>query len=140
MPRIALISDIHGNIDALEAVLEDIHSQRIDEIFCLGDIVGYGAAPAECLRLIRQHCSETILGNHDTYLIRGPENCTLSKRLADPLRLAERDLSRAEMQWLESRPLITRAYGFTLVHGSLHKPEAFHYILDESSARLHFAE
>jgi predicted phosphodiesterase len=58
MPRIALISDIHGNIDALEAVLADIDRQEIDEIFCLGDIVGYGAAPAACLSLVRERSAE----------------------------------------------------------------------------------
>ena len=54
MPRIALISDIHSNIDALEAVLDDIKEQEVDEIVCLGDIVGNGAAPEECLRLVRK--------------------------------------------------------------------------------------
>jgi predicted phosphodiesterase len=50
MPKLAIISDIHGNIDALTAVLEDIDSQKPDEIICLGDTVGYGAAPQNALR------------------------------------------------------------------------------------------
>jgi predicted phosphodiesterase len=58
MKPIALISDIHANIDALEAVLDDIDRQEIGEILCLGDVVGYGAAPAECVKLIRTRCPD----------------------------------------------------------------------------------
>jgi len=140
MPRIALISDIHGNIDALEAVLVDIRSQRIEEILCLGDIVGYGAAPAECLRLIRQHCSETILGNHDEYLVNGLENHVLSKRIGIPLVLAQQTITKEEIQWLRNRPYTVARHGFTIVHGSLHRPEQFCYLLERPDAVLHFEE
>lgn len=61
----ALISDIHGNLEALRAVLADIRSQGVTEIFCLGDIVGYGPNPCECLDEVIQRCKVTILGNHD---------------------------------------------------------------------------
>jgi predicted phosphodiesterase len=63
--RIAFISDIHANLEALEAVFEDIDTQAIDEIICLGDIVGYGANPNECVELVRKRCSTILLGNHD---------------------------------------------------------------------------
>lgn len=69
MPKTALISDIHANIDALESVLSDIDQQGITEILCLGDIVGYGAAPAECLRLVRERCKTSVIGNHDAYTL-----------------------------------------------------------------------
>ncbi len=61
----ALISDIHGNLEALKEVLADIRSQNIDEIYCLGDIVGYGPNPAECIDLVEKRCKVTLLGNHD---------------------------------------------------------------------------
>ena len=63
--RFAFISDIHANLEALEAVLNDIKGQNIDEVICLGDIVGYGANPNECIELIKNRCPETLLGNHD---------------------------------------------------------------------------
>ena len=63
--RRALISDIHGNLEALEVVLEDIQQQDVDEIYCLGDIIGYGPNPRECIDLVMQHCKVTLLGNHD---------------------------------------------------------------------------
>lgn len=63
--RYALISDIHSNLEALTAVLDHIQTQNADEIICLGDIVGYGPNPNECVNLIRLHCSVAVLGNHD---------------------------------------------------------------------------
>src|SRR5271167_5270085 len=63
--RRALISDIHGNLEALEVVLSDIKSQGMTEILCLGDIIGYGPNPRECIDLVMDNCQVTILGNHD---------------------------------------------------------------------------
>jgi len=58
-------SHIHGNLEALHAVLDDIDRQQVDAIFCLGDVVGYGPNPCECLALVRDRCSLVLLGNHD---------------------------------------------------------------------------
>lgn len=69
----AIISDIHGNLEALEAVLDDISRQGVDAIYCLGDIVGYGPNPCECVKLVRQKCSVVILGNHDQGALFDPD-------------------------------------------------------------------
>ncbi len=67
--RLAFISDIHGNLKALEKALKII---KADEIYCLGDVVGYGANPAECCNAVKKYCSAgTILGNHDAAIIQG---------------------------------------------------------------------
>jgi predicted phosphodiesterase len=63
--KVAVISDIHGNLHALEAVFADISRYTVDEIWCLGDIVGYGAFPSECVELVRERCSVVLSGNHD---------------------------------------------------------------------------
>lgn len=63
--RIAILSDIHGNRHAFEAVLDDAHREAVDEAWCLGDLVGYGAAPNACVRLAREHCAVCLAGNHD---------------------------------------------------------------------------
>lgn len=63
--RLATISDIHGNIHALKAVLDDIDQQAVDQVYCLGDLVGYGAYPNEVIQLIRQHQIPTVMGNYD---------------------------------------------------------------------------
>ena len=69
----ALISDIHGNLEALEAVLQDINQVSVDEIYCLGDIIGYGPNPCECLDLVMKRCKATILGNHDQAALFDPD-------------------------------------------------------------------
>ena len=66
--RYGIISDVHGNLEALNACLEALHSANVHRLVCLGDIVGYGAQPDECCDIIRNVCDTTILGNHDAML------------------------------------------------------------------------
>jgi diadenosine tetraphosphatase ApaH/serine/threonine PP2A family protein phosphatase len=63
--RIALLSDVHGNLPAFEAVLADVETQSADEVWCLGDLVGYGAQPDGCVELARARCDMSLAGNHD---------------------------------------------------------------------------
>src|SRR5690348_10792901 len=63
--RIAVISDIHANLHALETVLADVDGESVDEIWCLGDVVGYGPRPNECCELIRERTTISLCGNHD---------------------------------------------------------------------------
>jgi predicted phosphodiesterase len=63
--RIAIISDIHSNLQALTKALSIIKNLNVDEIYCLGDIVGYGANPNECVDLVREYATYTVMGNHD---------------------------------------------------------------------------
>ena len=69
VPRIAIISDIHGNRVALEQVLRDCEVRNVDAIFCLGDVVGYGPEPSECVSLVRANCKLCIRGNHEDALL-----------------------------------------------------------------------
>lgn len=68
MSKIAIISDIHGNLTALEAVLKDIEKRGVDQIFCLGDLVGKGPRGSECIKLVREHCDKVIYGNWDVFI------------------------------------------------------------------------
>jgi predicted phosphodiesterase len=63
--RIALLSDVHGNLPAFEAVLGDVEEQSVEAVWCLGDLVGYGAEPDECVQLARDRCELSLAGNHD---------------------------------------------------------------------------
>jgi diadenosine tetraphosphatase ApaH/serine/threonine PP2A family protein phosphatase len=69
----AIVSDIHGNIEALQAVFEDIDREAVETIVCLGDVVGYGPNPCECVRLVRERCGLVILGNHDQGALFDPD-------------------------------------------------------------------
>ena len=72
--RTAILSDIHGNLEALTTVLEDIDQRSIDQIISLGDILGYGPNPAECVDLVAQRCEWSLLGNHDYGALYEPTN------------------------------------------------------------------
>src|SRR5574344_2607157 len=71
--RIALISDIHGNLEALESILEDIKKQEIDEIICLGDTIDIGPNSKECVDLLIDNNIKSVLGNHEIYLLKGTD-------------------------------------------------------------------
>lgn len=78
----AVISDIHSNVEALTAVLADIRSRGIDEIICLGDMVGYGPEPGQCLDMIMENCSEILMGNHDWAVLYEPSRFNVSAEVA----------------------------------------------------------
>lgn len=78
----AIISDIHGNLEALQAVLAEIEHRGIKEIYCLGDVVGYGASPRECLDLVIERCKLCVCGNHDHAVFYEPSNFNVSAERA----------------------------------------------------------
>lgn len=79
---LAVISDIHSNVEALTAVLNDIAGRRITRIVCLGDVVGYGPQPKECLDLIRKHCTMSLMGNHDYAVLYEPNKFNMGAESA----------------------------------------------------------
>ncbi|WP_047985679.1 metallophosphoesterase family protein [Ornithinibacillus californiensis] len=94
--KIAIISDIHGNVTALEAVLEDIYSRGIERIFCLGDLVGKGPRGSECIALVRKHCEKVVRGNWDVNI--------LGETKYEELQWVQKRLSEEDMQYLASLP------------------------------------
>jgi predicted phosphodiesterase len=82
MEPIAVISDIHSNLEALSEVLKDIDSRGIKRIYCLGDVVGYGPEPGRCLDLVMQRCQCTLMGNHDFAVMYEPDNFNVGAETA----------------------------------------------------------
>ena len=124
----AIISDIHGNLEALETVLADIQQQGIDEIFCLGDIIGYGPNPRECVDRVMQ-CKIGILGNHDHGALFDPEGFNSTAEAAvfwtrDQLETPSDDLEQGVKRWkfLSDLPRTFRENGLLFVHGSARNP------------------
>ena len=70
---VAIITDIHGNLEALEAILKDIKTQEIDEVICLGDTIGIGPNSKECIDLLMENNVKSVLGNHEIYLLKGTD-------------------------------------------------------------------
>ncbi|HEY5311333.1 MAG TPA: metallophosphoesterase family protein [Pirellulales bacterium] len=124
----AIISDIHSNLEALEAVLADIQSQNITEIYCLGDVIGYGPNPRECIDRIMQ-CKLCILGNHDQGALFDPEGFNAGAERAifwtrEQLEAPVGEPADRVRRWtfLGELPRNRRENGFLFVHGSARNP------------------
>ncbi len=144
--RIALISDIHGNLEALQTVLADIDRQidtkAGDRIWCLGDIIGYGPNPVECVELVAQRCDWSLLGNHDYAALYEPTNFN---RAAEQAAYWTREQFEAETQRNQQRGsrlweflgklrVRVKEGPFLAVHGSPRKP-INEYIFPEDGPR-----
>ncbi len=124
----AILSDIHSNLEALQAVLADIAEQGIDEIYCLGDMVGYGPDPRGCIDLLMQ-CQVSLLGNHDQAVLFDPPNFNpVAERATywtrDQLDVPVPNRKAAETRWeyLGERPLKHQEGDVLYVHGSPRNP------------------
>jgi predicted phosphodiesterase len=123
----AIISDIHGNLEALQAVLADIQQQNVTDIYCLGDILGYGPNPRECLDLVMERCAVTILGNHDQAALFDPEgfNAGAERAIFWTRHVLETGDSKGnERRWefLGELPRVRREDHVLFVHGSARNP------------------
>jgi diadenosine tetraphosphatase ApaH/serine/threonine PP2A family protein phosphatase len=133
--RVAVISDIHGNLHALEAVLADIDRQAPDEIWCLGDVVGYGPRPNDCVALARERATVSLCGNHDLAVIGTLDVADFSGDAAAAVRWTQGVLDSEARDWLASlQPTAVRP-GADLYHGSPRDP-VWDYVLSEEVARL----
>ena len=136
---IAILSDIHANLPALDAVLADIESQGIRELLCLGDVVGYGAQPAECIELLRATGFVSILrGNHDAYAASEVDPLNVSPETLEGIRWTRARLSPEHRAWLGALPLTWQGRDCEAVHAALPDPEAWDYVLEPSAAARHF--
>ncbi len=128
MTRTAILSDIHGNLAALEAVLEDVAGQNVDRVVCLGDVIGYGPHPCECLDQAMEF-EFCILGNHDSSALFDPEGFNVAAEQAifwtrSQLEFGKDgpEASRRRMQYLCEMPRTHRESGTLFVHGSPRQP------------------
>jgi predicted phosphodiesterase len=140
--KLALISDIHANIEALESVLADIQKQGVDEIFCLGDIVGYGANPNECIDLVKKSCSLILLGNHDAAAVGllSTQHFNIHAKIA--IDWTTETLSSSSSTFLRSLPLKESRIDTTFVHATPYEPNMWYYItsLEEAAFNFQFFE
>jgi len=126
--RYGIISDVHGNLEALNACLEALQSANVQRLVCLGDIVGYGAQPEECCDLVRSLCDITVLGNHDAMLCGVLDIETCHEAAQEAIRYCEDRLSTQNMEWLKTLEYRADENGVTFCHGSPLDVEEFDYV------------
>ncbi len=136
--RLALISDIHANLEALETALTDIRAKAIENIACLGDIINYGANPNECLNMTRRVAKIIIQGNHEAALASDRVASTFNPNAFQAILWTRKQISEEDRRILSSLPFTHVAEEYMLVHGTLETPEEFEYLFDPADALRNF--
>ncbi|MFC1962066.1 metallophosphoesterase family protein [Chloroflexota bacterium] len=137
--RIAIIADIHGNLTAFKAVLDDIGQRGgVKGYWCLGDVVGYGPEPRQCLDLLRSLKHVCVAGNHDWAAIDKISTADLNPDAAIACRWTAKQLRKKDIAYLESLPLTIVKNSFTLVHGSPREPIG-EYVISMNIAQTNFS-
>ncbi|MGB6008039.1 metallophosphoesterase family protein [Castellaniella sp.] len=130
---IAILSDIHSNLAALRAVLNDAVARGCVRILSLGDVVGYHAQPGQCIDLLARHGAVNILGNHDHYLI-SEENCSRSKVVAGIIDYQKRVVTPTQLAWLRGSLPSLKESGSLFVHGGPEDPrDQYLYAIDDET-------
>ena len=138
-PAFAVISDLHGNLVALDAVLADLDAQGISGVLCLGDVVGYGPEPAGCLRRLRERRIPCLRGNHDEAAVDRVRLGEFNDDAAAGIRFTRKQLGAADRAYLKVLPWSWIRPGFAFVHASFPAPELYHYLFSPHDAELHLA-
>ena len=136
--RIAIVSDIHSNIEALTKAFSLIDNSSVDEVYCLGDIVGYGANPNECLDIIRRRAAKVVIGNHDMAVIEPEPKSPVPAIGRVVVEWTKKVLTEENRQYLMNLPLISQNSLCTLVHASPENPAGWDYIVSLENASRQF--
>jgi len=135
--RVAVLSDIHSNRHALEAVLAAVAEAGVEQTWCLGDMVGYGAEPDACTALVREHCSTCLVGNHDLALLGALDISTFSEAAAAAVEWTRGQVSEETLEFLGSLEPAASQSGVGLFHASPRDP-VWEYVLSTDQAEAGF--
>ena len=128
--KFALVSDIHSNLESLVAVFATIAAD--ERVLCLGDIVGYGPDPNDCLALVRERATATVLGNHDVAAVDGHGLAFFNDAAREAIEWTQTVLEAGHAAWLDGLSYELRMPEYLLVHGA--PVDYFSYILDKAAA------
>lgn len=135
---IAVISDVHANLEALEAVMRDIEHVKADTIYCLGDVVGYGSDPVPCLELVQRTCEVKLMGNHEYAVLGRLPFSHLNNTAKLSLSWTRSKVDERMVPLIADLPLSVEKEDLHFVHASPYEPDHWHYILSQSHAELAF--
>jgi len=137
--RIAILGDIHANLEALEAVLADARSHEVGGFACVGDVVGYNADPAACLEILRSMDCPVVKGNHDDAGGGNQSLDTMNPVAAEVLEWTRCQLDEPQRQWLRRLRMVRQLGDFTIVHSTLDQPSSWIYVNDRFDAMSNFS-
>ena len=136
--RFAIISDIHSNLEALTKAFELVDQEPVNEVVCLGDVVGYGANPNECVDLVRSRCRTVLRGNHDAAAVNPANAESFTKNARIAAEWTRQQLSDENKKFLEGLPYTSSRDGILFVHSSPYQPESWFYVLSEEDLEVAF--
>jgi predicted phosphodiesterase len=136
--KYAVIADIHGNLEALEVVLADSREQKCTHYCCVGDIVGYGANPKECLDIVRAMNMPCVKGNHDEYCSSEEDLEGFNPHAAEAVIWTRKQLTDDDRKWLRELKYVRLVASFSMVHATLDQPERWGYVFDKLMAAASF--
>ena len=132
--KYGVLGDIHANLSALNTVLEDMDRIGIDQVLSVGDVVGYGGAPTECIDILRERGVLVVKGNHDAACVRELDDRYFNNYAREAIRWTQTVVDRERQDWLADLPLTQELEHCHVAHGTLYRPELFDYILSTSDA------
>ncbi len=133
--KIAVISDIHSNLVALRTALSHIKLQQVDRIICLGDAVGYGPRPNECVELLRRNSYICLMGNHDHAVLGLTDTRYFNSYAREAVEWTRSVLTPENLDYLRNLPFFFSENDFLFVHSTPLHPEDWEYIFSENQAR-----
>ena len=136
--RFAIISDIHANLEAFDAVLADARDNKCTGFVCLGDVVGYNANPHECLDRVREMDCPTVKGNHDEQASLVESSRDFNEMAEAAIQWTRNHLTDEDKQWLRDLQLQRQVRDFTIVHATLDAPERWDYVFNNLDAAASF--
>lgn len=133
--KIAVLSDIHGNLDALRQVLQDLDHFRVDQVICLGDMIGYGPEPEQTVRLIQERAIAGVIGNHEMAVIKPQLQAWFNPQARESIQITQKLISAETLLYIRGLPSSRIVEGFRFVHGC--PPNSpFIYLYQQSEKRL----
>ena len=138
--RIGIYSDIHSNLEALNAVLEALREENVGKTFCLGDLVGYGPDPNSCIEQVMHHADEILLGNHDQAAIGLLNVDDFNENAAMAIEWTRGVLTVASTEFLNRLPLMVIDGSVSAVHATPEAPEEWHYLLGTADVGRNLAK
>lgn len=137
--KIGILGDIHGNLDALTAVVNVLQRENVDVWVQVGDIVGYGPEPSACIDLVRELGCVTCLGNHDAAVLGRLDTSYFNNFARAAIHWTAPQLRPSDYEFLNSLQLVEEREQFTVVHGTMHMPDQFGYVVSVVEALESFA-